>query len=313
MITRLTASDIRKSIDLKEPPAFSRLSIAAVLAGATGIGFAPILVRWSQIGPSATASLRVLFALPVLWLLVGLERRKTPSKVQPSTRRDFLMLAVAGLFFAGDLSIWHWSLQFTSVANSTLLTNVAPLFVTVGARIFLGEKVPGFFIAGMVIALGGAVMLVAESLNLSSKHLVGDGLAVSAAIFYAGYLLCVRFLRRSLSTMAIMAWSGLVSCPTMFLLAVISGEKTMATDLHGWGVVLALALICHVAGQGLITYALGHLPASFSALSLLWQPVMAGLLAWAVLGEPLSPLQLAGGILVLVGIAVAGRSRRTAA
>ena len=283
----------------------SRLGLAAVLGGATGIGFAPILVRWSQAGPSATAAFRILFALPVLWFLLRVERVRKPQAVQPSNRRDFMLLAVAGIFFTADLSLWHWSLQFTSVANATLLTNSAPLFVTLGARAFLGERVSGRFLAGMVLAFAGAVLLVWGSFGLSWRHLLGDCVAVGGAVFYAGYLLSVKSLRRSLSTVAIMAWSGLVSCPALFLLAVLSREEMVPTEARGWWVLLALALVSHVGGQTLIAYALGHLPASFSSLSLLWQPVMAAMLAWVVLAEPLSLVQGIGGLVVLAGIAVA--------
>jgi drug/metabolite transporter (DMT)-like permease len=297
----------------RSPRGFSRLGFAAVLAGATGIGFAPILVRFSQVGPSATASFRILFALPLLGLLLGLERRKSPDAVQPSSARDFRMLALAGLLFAADLSIWHWSLQFTTVANSTLLTNFAPVFVTLGARVFLGEKISARFVAGLALALLGALLLVRGSFSLSAGNLLGDGLALAGAVFYGGYLLSVKFLRRSLSTVAIMAWSGLVSCPTLFLAGVLSGERVLPPDARGWGVLLALALISHVGGQTLIAYALGHLPASFSALSLLWQPVVAAFLAWPVLHEPISAWQAAGGSIILAGIALAsGMLRRSA-
>jgi len=279
------------------------------MGGATGIGFAPILVRLSQIGPSATAAFRILLALPLLWGLVKLEQGKNPRAVQPCSRRDFGMLAVAGLFFTADLSIWHWSLQFTSVANSTLLPNFAPIFVTLGARVLLGEKISALFVAGLVLAIGGAIMLVWESFSLSSRNLFGDVLALLGAVFYGGYLLSVKFLRRSFSTVTIMAWSGLVSCPALFMVAILSDEKLMALDAHGWEVLLALALLSHFGGQTLIAYALGHLPASFSALSLLWQPVMAALLAWPVLKEPISPLQAIGGVVVLIGIGLASQSR----
>lgn len=287
-----------------------RVALVAVLGGATGIGFAPILVRLSETGPSATAGLRVLFALPLLWMMANVQRRKQPSAVQPTSRRDFIMLAVAGLFFTADLSIWHWSLRFTSVANSTLLTNFAPVFVAIGAWAFLGEAFSRRFVLGLVLALGGAALLASGRLSFMPGHLFGDALAVCGAIFYAGYLLSIKLLRRSLSTVAIMAWSGLVSCPALFLVAWASGEKLLAAHAAGWVVVLALAVASHVVGQTLIAYALGHLPAAVSALCLLWQPVMAAILAWIVLSEPLNPVQIVGGIIVMAGIFIA--SQRTA-
>jgi drug/metabolite transporter (DMT)-like permease len=287
------------------PISRTRLGFLALLGGATGIGFAPVLVRWSETGPTATAFYRLLFALPLLWWWAKLDQRAHPHSPQPVRQRDFLMLALAGLLFAGDLSIWHWSLQFTTVTNSTLLANSAPIFVTLGARFLFGDRITGSFIFGMTLAIAGAVMLAGMSFSLSSKHLLGDALSILAAVFYAGYLLAVKHLRKSFSTPTIMAWAGLSSGVAFGLVAWASGDKMWAATPSGWWVLLALALISHVGGQTLITYGFGHLPASFSSVTLLWQPVVAAATAWVLLGERLKPFQALGAIVVLAGIAVA--------
>ncbi len=285
----------------------TRFAFGALLAGAAGIGFAPVLVRLSEVGPSATAFFRILFALPLLWVWLGIEREKSPSSRTPVNRSDYLWLGSAGLFFSGDLAVWHWSLQFTSVANSTLLTNFAPIFVTLGARFLFAEKISRVFVIGMLLALGGAVLLVGASFNLNVRHLLGDVLAIGTALFYAGYLLAVKHLRHSFSSATIMAWSGLVSCPALLLIAVCSGENLLAATAGGWWVLIGLALISHVGGQTLIAYAFGHLPASISSVSLLLQPVVAAAVAWLVLHEPLSFPQGVGGLVVLAGITLASQ------
>ena len=216
------------------------------------------------------------------------------------------MLVVAGLLFTGDLSIWHWSLQFTTVTNSTLLANSAPIFVTLGARFLFGDRITASFIFGMTLAILGAVMLAGTSFSLSSKHLLGDALSILAAVFYAGYLLAVKHLRKSFSTPTTMAWAGLSSCAAFGLVAWVSGDKMWAATPRGWCVLLALALVSHVGGQTLITYGFGHLSASFSSVTLLWQPVVAAATAWVLLGERLRPLQALGALIVLAGIAAAG-------
>lgn len=282
-----------------------------MLGGATGIGFAPVLVRLSEVGPSATAFYRLFFALPLLWLWLRSEARHRPGLRQPRCAREFGLLALAGLLFTGDLAIWHWSLQFTSVANSTLLANFAPLFVTLGAWLFFSETITAVFLVAMTLALGGASLLVWDTLEFKAGHLLGDTLALAAAVFYAGYLLCVKRLRRSFSTAAIMAWSGLVSCAGFWLVGVASQERLLPMHERNWAVLVALALVSHVGGQTLIAYALGHLPASFSAVNLLLQPVVAAAVAWVVLSEPLSELQAMGGVVVLAGIALAGRANQT--
>jgi drug/metabolite transporter (DMT)-like permease len=283
-----------------------RLALTALLGGATAIGFAPIFVRLSEAGPSATAAYRLAFALPLLWAWACLDRRLHPGALRPETAKDFWQLALAGLFFAADMAFWHWSLRFTTVANSTLLTNLAPVLVTIGARVLFGERITGRFLAGLVVALAGAAMLVGVSVRLSARHLWGDALSVFTALFYAGYLLSMSHLRQRFRVATIMAWSGLVSAPTLALAAWLSCETLMPATARGWLVLVGLALVSHVGGQSLIAFAFGHLPASFTAVSLLWQPVVAALVAWIALREPLSLGQIVGGVVVLCGIALAG-------
>ena len=104
-----------------------RYALLVLFTGAACIGFAPILVRLSEVGPSATAFYRLAFVLPILWWWMRRQNRVSQGTLQrPATVKDFPRFALAGLLFTGDLAIWHWSLQYTTVANSTLLTNFAP-------------------------------------------------------------------------------------------------------------------------------------------------------------------------------------------
>jgi len=104
-----------------------------------------------------------------------------------------------------------------------------------------------------------------------------------------------------------MAVTSLVTAVILFPVALATGEPMLPTTGLGWAKLLGLALISHAAGQGLIAYALAHLPAAFSSVSLLFQPVMAAAFAWILLGEPLVPLQIVGGVIVLAGIYLARR------
>jgi drug/metabolite transporter (DMT)-like permease len=284
-----------------------RAAVGALLAGAGCIGFAPVLVRLSDVGPSATAFYRLLFALPFLWVWMWVDQSKSPLTARPATAKDFLVLAIAGLFFTADLALWHWSLQFTSVATSTLLTNFAPLLVTAAAAIFLREKITHQFVVGMLVAVGGAALLVIDRIEFRQHQALGNALAVLTAVFYAGYLLSVKVLRIRFSTPTIMAWSGIVSCISFLVVALLSNETVIPASTGGWVAVIALALISHLGGQALITHALGHLPASFSSVTLLLQPLVAALLAWVLLKERLTLWQWTGGVIILCGIFLAGR------
>ncbi len=282
------------------------VALLALLAGATCIALSPIFVRVSEAGPTASAFWRVAIAVPVLWLLyLG---KRTPTR-RYSGR--WPLLFAAGFAFAGDLAFWHSSIKFTSVANSTLLANLASIFVTLAAWIFLRERPTRLFLGGLAAALAGVALLVNASLGFSPTGLLGDALGVVTAMFYAGYILAVKGLRdRGETTLYLMAVTTTLTALFLFPVALASGEPMLPVTAFGWWMLLGLALVSHAAGQGLIAYALAHLPAPFSSVSLLFQPVMAALFAWALLSEALVPLQVLGGIIVLAGIYLARRGSK---
>ena len=282
-------------------------ALAALLVGATCIALSPIFVRLSEAGPTATAFWRVALAVPVFWLLVLVKPRGRARRYAGK----WPLLLAAGFAFAGDLAFWHTSIQLTSVANSTLLANLASIFVTLAAWIFLRQRPSGVFLAGLAAALVGVALLVQASLGFSSSGRVGDALGVVTAMFYAGYILAVKGLRdRGETTLHLMAVTSTLTALFLLPVALASGEQMLPATAFGWWILLGLALVSHAAGQGLIAYALAHLPAAFSSVSLLFQPVMAALFAWALLGEGLVPLQIVGGIVVLAGIYLARRGSR---
>jgi drug/metabolite transporter (DMT)-like permease len=277
-------------------------ALGALLLGATCIALSPIFVRLSEAGPTATAFWRVALAVPLLWVLLAF------SSGSKSASGKWPLLAAAAFAFAGDLAFWHTSIQLTSVANSTLLANLASLFVTLAAWIFLRQRPSRMFLAGLGAALFGVTLLVHTSLEFSPTGLAGDALGVVTAMFYAGYILAVKGLRdRGQTTLHLMAATSTITAILLLPVALATGEQFFPTTPGGWIILLGLALISHAAGQGLIAYALAHLPAAFTSVGLLLQPVVAALFAWLLLAEPLVTLQIAGGLIVLAGIYLARR------
>lgn len=285
----------------------ANVALLALFGGALGIAFAPIFVRLSPVGPSATAFWRLTLALPALWLWVFLEKQQEGTRWRSPDRAAVVHLALAGLFFSGDLAVWHWSIRLTSVANATFLANFAPIFVAFGGWLFFGYRVGSTLLMGMGTALIGTTLMVGTSVSVSLHHLLGDALGLITAMFYAGYILAVKRLRDELSTGTIMAWSGTVMSCVLFSIAFLSGEQIVPLSLQGWLPLIGLALISQVGGQSLIAYALAHLPAAFSSVGLLLQPVLATIFAWWILSETVGFFQALGGGLVLVGIVIARR------
>ena len=290
-------------------PAAARPSVPAgaflcLLAGGCAIAFAPILVRLSETGPVASAFWRTALAAPLLWL--GALRVRGAARA--AERAHLGALVAAGLFFAGDLGVWHWSIVWTSVANSTLLANLASIFVTLMGWLLWKQRVSRLFLAGMVTALAGMFVLVGPSFAAGGTRFFGDVLGALTAIFYGSYMLAIKVARDAkIPTARVMAWSTAISAAALLPFALLSPQPFWPASAGGWLAVCGLAVVSQVFGQGLIAYAFAHLPASLSAVSLLIQPVMAALFAWILFGEAIGPAQFAGGVIVLAGIWIARR------
>lgn len=289
----------------------TRLAIAALALGIAGVGFAPIFMRLSELGPNATALYRVAFALPFLLLWLLLERRSAKKDNNERPRRigrsDWLLLALSGVFWSGDLVFWHWSITLTNVANSTFFACSSPIFVIIGARLIFGEHISRGFLLGFALTLAGGACLMGSSLAFGGGDLLGDMFGIVTAFFFGSYLLTIKHLRSGLPTGAIMFWSGLFSLPGLLLAALLTGEGFVSESLYGWSMIIGLALLAHVLGQGLAAYALAHLPASFTSVAFLGEPVVAAILGWVVLAEALGPLQAAGCVIILAGVWLAQR------
>jgi drug/metabolite transporter (DMT)-like permease len=282
-------------------------ALLSLFCGATFIALSPVFVRVADVGPTSSAFWRVALAAPLLWALRATVQARARAPAAPRPSR--WLFAAAGLAFAGDLAFWHGSIQLTSVANSTLLANLASIFVTLAAWLLWRERPRAQFLAALALAIAGVGLLVRTSVAFSPRALLGDGLGVVTAVFYAWYLLTVKSLRdRGVSALSLMAVTTTITALLLLPAALASGERLWPSSLAGWLTLVGLAWISHAAGQGLIAFALAHLPAAFSSVGLLFQPVMAAVFAWLLLGEPVAAQQFAGGVVVLSGIYLARRS-----
>lgn len=288
----------------------ARGALALLLLGALMLTFSGTLVKLSEVGPSATGFYRMALAMPFFTLWAIGERRGTP---RPASRGDRLLMLGAGLFLAGDLVAWHWGLQLTSVANATLLGNSAPIFVVLAGWLLFRERFSRMFLMGTALAVAGTVVLVGGNASFSMRELAGSGLGLLTGAFYAGYIIVLTRLRARASTGTVLAWSTLITSAATLGIAVISGERLLPVTAEGWLYLVLLATVCQAGAMGLIGWAMAHLPASFTAVTLLVAPVGATVNAWWILGEPIGPAQLIGGGLVLAGILLARRGTPAAA
>jgi len=286
------------------PPSPSRLiPLIVVLVSASILGLAPILVRLTETGPAAAGFWRLLFALPLLLILVGRpggEGFGRPSK----------WMLLAGLFFSMDLSFWHYGIVMTSVANATVLCNLTPVVVTLVGWLVFKERPARLFILALALAMGGAFAMAAGAApGQGTNPVLGDIFSVSVALWYSGYFLTVKQARTTAGALRITFWATVAGIPVMGAAALLLGEDMIPATAAGWAACVGMGVM-HVAGQGGVAWALGKLPASITAVTILIQPIVAAALGWLIFGETLAPVQALGGALVLAAIVLAQWSNR---
>ncbi len=294
-------------------PTASGLPLLALLAGGIAVGFSPIFVRLSDLGPLASGFYRLALAIPVLWAfqLLAPEKKTRPSA--ETSASDRLLLILTGAIFGLDIIFWHSSLAYTTVADATLISNTAPILVATGAFFIFGERMKPLFVAGLALAIVGIVSLALQKSATvdPANRFLGNTFAFCAALSYASYLLLVAKLRRRFTTQKIVMYTTISSAFVLLPLAVLVSPTMWPMSIHGWLILLALSFISHIGGQAFMTYALAHLPASFSSLTQLTQAVVAAIAAWAILNEPLTAMKLASAMAILIGIFLCSRARST--
>lgn len=277
------------------------IALGGLFLGTMAMGASPIFVRLADVGPYASAFWRMALALPFLWAWMRLEENgRRPDRLSSRAWRAAIF---SGLFFAGDLFFWHLSIFGTSVANATFLATLAPVVVFVGAWAFLGEKADRAGVFGLVLCLAGAGALVGSSYAFAPGRLMGDVFGLITACFFGGYFLTIRAARRlNVGTARLSMISAVVTTAALLIAALLLDDRILPSSLAGFGILLGLALISQVGGQGLLAYALGHLPAPFSSLVIFFEAVAAAAFGWLILNEALSALQLVGGGFILAGL-----------
>lgn len=280
---------------------------AALLISAIGVAAAPVLVKLSEVDATATLWLRMGVASILLFLPLGsLRTTSRPAADEPvaapSSRRLTLGILLTGLLFCADMLANHWAMKLTSVANTSLLMNLTPVFVVAIASLFLGERQTLLSMSGVILAILGAIVLVGESYSLGREQLIGDALALCSSLIYATYMVLTKILRTWVPAARLLKWhTGLSFLLLLPLVLGSSGPMTPPT-LHGWAIIICLATVSQVIGHGLMTFAMKQVSAGISSMSTLVIPVFSALLGWMVLAEAIQLHHLLGGALVLGGI-----------
>ena len=269
-----------------------------------GMGFSGIFVSLAGAPGAVSAFYRMAVAAVVLTIPYFHGVRQTG---QPG-RREVLIALLAGLFFAGDLFFWNTGILISGARNKEVLGKRPHFFVKVTALPSKASWPGRMFWVGLMVAISGAaVILGVDALNDVG---LGTFFGILSGMFYSGYFLVVQRSRQRLNTLTSFWLSAVGSALGLALIAWVLGQPLTGYSNMTYLYMIALSLVVQVGGQMGVSYALGYLPASIVSPTLLMQPVLTGLLAVPILGEKLTLVQVAGGVVVLAGIYIVHRSRQ---
>jgi drug/metabolite transporter (DMT)-like permease len=266
--------------------------------GVLALSFSAMFIRWANAPGPVTAFYRMFFSVFLLLPFVVSRIKKNPAV--RSWHLAFPLLA--GLFTALDLTLWTTSLSYTTAANATLLGNTAPLWVALGTWLILKQKLSGKFWRGLAITLAGAAVIMGADFILHPRFGIGDLMATLTGFFYGGYYLFTEKSRTRLDPVLHIWFAGIGASITLFIVNAVIQNPMTGFDGNTWIVFLSTALVSQLIGYMALAYALGHLPASIVAPTMVLQPVVTALLAIPLLNEIPNGWQVAGGMIALVGI-----------
>jgi drug/metabolite transporter (DMT)-like permease len=287
------------------------LQLLVLVLGILAVSTASLFIRYAQPAASTLtiAAGRLAFATLALAPLALTRHRGALARL---TAREWRLAALAGLFLAAHFTLWIASLGRTSVTSSVVLVTTTPLWVGLLSPLFLREPLTRRLALGIALALAGGVIVGLGADGATSvaggppgQALLGDLMALAGAWMMAGYLMVGRRLRSGLTLVPyVFVVYGMAAVALLAALAA-TGQSLFGLSPATYLWLALLALVPQLLGHSSFNWALRYLPASFVAIALLGEPVGSSALAFGLLHEVPTPVELGGAALILAGIAIA--------
>ncbi|SDW25944.1 DMT family transporter [Aequorivita viscosa] len=271
----------------------------ALVIGIICISIFPILVKLKLSPPIISAFYRMAIAAAVLvpfTLLSG--KFKIPSV------KMLILTILCGFIFALDVTVWNIAIQESTATQATLLTNLSPVWVGIGAFFFLKNKPTRNFWIGTVIAILGMITLVGFHFFVYLDFDLAFVFAILSGVFYAVYMLVSKFVLYDVEVLPFITLSTLSSAVFLGILSFVTNEPFIGFTQMGWLSLLIQGLVCQLAAWLLLGYATKHMRATRVSVSLLGQAVLTTLFAWMFINEEVTLQMIVGGIILLFGIRI---------
>ena len=271
----------------------------AIAIGVISVSLSAIFVKLSSAESAVIAFYRMLFSVLIMSPVFLL---KYKSELKLLQKRDWLFSIVAGVFLAFHFILWFESLNYTSVASSTVLVTLQPVFAFIGTYLFFKEKVAFQSIVAVIVAISGSLLISWGDFRVSGAALYGDGLALIACAFITGYLLFGQDVRKRLSLMTYTMVVYSVSTITLFFYVLFMGQSFGPYESTDWLLFVMLAIVPNLLGHTLFNWSLKWVSTNTISIAILFEPVGAAVLAFFIFNENLILSQVIGGIIVILGI-----------
>ena len=270
-----------------------------IIIGVISISLSAIFVKLAEAESGVIAFYRMLFSVLIMSPLFFL---KYKHELKSLNKKDWLFTSVAGVFLAFHFILWFESLNYTSVASSTVLVTLQPIFALAGTYLFFKEKISVKAIVATVVAISGSILIAWGDFKISGDAFYGDVLALIACAFITGYFLFGQEVRKRLSLITYTMVVYSVSTIVLFLYVLIVDQSFGPYDSNEWLLFLLLAIVPNLLGHNLFNWAIKYVSTNIISISILFEPIGATLLAFIIFGEYLTYIQVLGGVIVIVGI-----------
>jgi drug/metabolite transporter (DMT)-like permease len=270
-----------------------------IIIGVISVSLSAIFVKLADAQSGVIAFYRMLFSVLIMSPLFLMKYR---HEIKQLNKKEWMFTSIAGVFLAFHFILWFESLNYTSVASSTVLVTLQPIFALAGTYLFFKENISLKAIVATIVAISGSVLIAWGDFKVSGDAFYGDVLALIACALVTGYFLFGQEVRKQLSLITYTMVVYSVSTIVLFVYVLVTGQSFGPYNSNEWVLFLLLAIVPNLLGHNLFNWAIKYVSTNIISISILFEPIGAAILAFFVFGEYLSLSQLIGGAVVIVGI-----------
>lgn len=270
-----------------------------IFIGVISVSLSAIFVKLANAEAGVIAFYRMFFSVLIM---APLFFWKYSNEIKELRIRDWLFSSIAGIFLAFHFILWFESLNYTSVASSTVLVTLQPLFAFIGTYFFFKENITLKTIFAGVIAIAGSILISWGDFKLSGTAFYGDMLALIACALVTAYFLFGQDVRKRLSLVTYTMLVYAVSTITLLIYVLIKGESFGPYSTMDWIWFILLAIVPNLFGHTLFNWSIKYVSTNVVSIAILFEPIGAAILALLIFKEYLIATQIIGGFIVIIGI-----------